>query len=125
MRMTGRGTRFGIGLILVGTFLYIGTFSFVFAMQEDHGSGCEIALGGTSLCLMSYGDMSALTSRLAQGQPVLDLVSLLFVAPVLAAALLFLRPPRKKHRLPALLRLAPIPLYTLLFSRGILNPKAP
>lgn len=125
MRMIGHKTRLGMGFLLVGTLLYIGTFSFVFSMPGDHASGCEVVLGGSSLCIMSYGDMSTLTNTLSQGQPVLDHILLLLAAPVLTAAFLFLRPARRKRRLPAFLQPAPIPLYTSLFARGILNPKIP
>lgn len=125
MHMTGQGTRFGIGLLVLGALLYIGTLSFVSAMPEEHNSGCEIAIGGASLCIMSSSGAGLLTGKLTRTQPTFDPTKLLLAASVVTSAFLLLRSSRRKYRPSVLLRIAPIPLYTLLFLRGILNPKAP
>jgi len=126
MRMSGLGLRRITSLLLLGALLYIGTFSFAFPLVHgDHGSGCEVSVAGMSLCTMSYSDMDLLIGSFSQAQPTLDSITLLLVVPVLVSGLLLLHPPRKRHRAFPSAQPVPVPLYTLLFSQGILNPKAP
>lgn len=108
---------FGFGLLLIAASMAVA--------HAEHRVGCEFSLGQTSICLMSTADTSALFTKISQAQPV-DFSALLLLTTALTAAILFLFAPKQRRKIvPRVSSDPPVPLYTQLYSQGILNPKAP
>ncbi len=110
-------------------FLLIAGFGFVMPMTTDghhHESGCPFMPGEQSVCMMTPLDhISAWQSTFTTLVPgAFSLILLTLCLVVIASQ--FFRPP-DTGRSPARLQKINIPpsLYQQLFSKGILNPKAP
>lgn len=115
-----------MGIVLLGTVLSTGFISAaLFHTETGHASGCELSVIGSTFCLMSPSDMASLAGTFTQAQPIPYLFSAL-AAPLLLLSGLWLLPPRRLHlREIRHAYVEPIAPYTILFARGILNPKAP
>lgn len=106
-------------IMLAGFGLYVPTMN-----HDGHEMGCPFAPGGTAICAAPLAHLEHWQSAF---------VTILAETLVLAAALIFLGAPfpipkidpqYERYRLRARIPVRP-PMFQELFSRGILNPKAP
>ncbi len=110
------------------TFFGFGLLAFAALMalpHSEHQAGCEVSFGETSVCLMSTTGIGTLSAKLSQAQPTGLDVLLLLAVPLATAFFFSYTPKRKRRTFSSTVLDLPIPLYTYLYSQGILNPKAP
>lgn len=115
-----------MGMVLVSATFSAGLIAATLShAASSHAAGCEVSVIGSTFCLMSPSDTAALAGTFSQAQPSLYFLTALAAPLLLSGGLALLRPRRLHLRETRRAYAEPIAPYTLLFARGILNPKAP
>lgn len=115
-----------VGIVLLSAVFSAGFISVSLShAASSHAAGCEVSVIGSTFCLMSPSDTASLAGTFSQAQPTLYLLAALAAPLLLSNGLALLRPRRLHLRETRHAYVEPIAPYTLLYARGILNPKAP